>query len=140
FSELLIFLRRKTMINRKILTEADLLAFLKELQFPPLRVVEYGTEESRSADNRLSELDALLILAWGNRTYRFGVEARRLWTPKIISEAIDTVKRHLSLGEEGLLDNRTAEPLYPLILVPYLNEEWLLKLEARKVSGIDLCG
>jgi hypothetical protein len=92
------------------------------------------------ADNTVTHLDALLTLGWGDRTYRFGVEARRLWTPKIISEAVDTVRRHISLGAEGLLDGVTGEPLYPLILVPYLSEEWLLKLEREEVSGIDLCG
>jgi hypothetical protein len=130
------------MDSRKSVTEADLLAFLKQgrLHFPPLQVVEPQIEASRSVDNTITQLDALITLRWRDRTYHFGVEARRLWTPKIISEAVDTVRRHLSLGEEGLLYGRTEEPLYPLILVPYLSEEWLLKLEAKGVSGIDLCG
>jgi len=79
-------------------------------------------------------------LRWRDRTYQFGVEARRLWTPKVISEAVDTVRRHVSLGEEGMLGSDVGAPLYPLVLVPYLSKEWLLKLEAKGVSGIDLCG
>jgi hypothetical protein len=88
----------------------------------------------------VSQLDAILTLGWRDRTYRFGVEARRLWTPKVVAEAVDTAKRHVSLGEEGLLGGAAGEPLYPLVVVPYLKEEWLRKLEAQEVSGIDLCG
>jgi hypothetical protein len=130
------------MTFRKSVTEADLLAFLQEgrLDFPPLQVVEALTKASRAADNTGAQLGALLTLRWRGRAYRFGVEARRLWTPKIISEAVDTVRRLVSLAEEGLLDGVGGGPLYPLVLVPYLSEEWLRKLEAKGVSGIDLCG
>jgi hypothetical protein len=130
------------MTFRKSITEADLLAFLEEgqFQFPPLQVVESETEASLTQDNKVCRMDALLALRWRDRTYRFGVEARRLWTPKIISEALDTVRRQVSLGEEGLLGTDAGGPLYPLVLVPYLSDEWLLKLEAEGVSGIDLCG
>src|SRR5262249_36297481 len=136
------FLRRKTMDSRKSLTEADLLAFLKgnRFRFPPLRVVEYVVEATQTADKAAIQLDALLTLAWQDRIYRFGVEARRLWTPKTISEAMDTVQRHVSLGKEGLLGDDAGQPLYPLVLVPYLSEEWLLNLEGKGISGIDLCG
>jgi hypothetical protein len=124
---------------RKPITEADLLAFLREghLQFPPLQVAEVLTEASRAADNRL---DAILTLGWQDRTHRFGIEVRRLWTPKSVSEAADTIRRHISLGEGGLLAGVARELLYPLILVPYLSEERLLWLQTEGVSGIDLCG
>jgi hypothetical protein len=140
------FLRRKTMDSKKTVTKADLLAFLKgRFNFPPLRAEEKTIETSQiepseDADKTSLHLDAVLKLRWGGRTYSFGVEARRLWTPKIISEAIDTVQRHIALGEEGILGKKTKEPLYPLVLVPFLSEGWILKLEAEKVSGIDLCG
>src|SRR5262249_15986571 len=122
--------------------ESDLLAFLKEgqLQFPPFQVLQVETEATRTGDNTLIDVDSVLTLCWRDRADRFGVEARRLWTPKIGSAAIATGRRELSLGEEGLLGREAGEPLYPLILVPYLSEEWLLKLEAKCVSGIDLCG
>jgi hypothetical protein len=127
---------------RKSVTEADLLAFLQEgrLHFPPLQVGEVQTEASLAADDTEIQLDALLTLCWRERTYRFGVEVRRLWTPKIIAEAVDTVRRHISLGDEGLLSKVAGERLYPLILVPYLSEERLLGLQTQGVSGIDLCG
>jgi hypothetical protein len=130
------------MTFRKSVTEADLFDFLKEhrLQFPPLRVVESQIEATEDASNTVTELEALLTMRWRDSTYRFGVEARRLWTPKILSEAVATVKRHVYLGKEGMLGAAAKEALYPLVLVPYLSEEWLLKLEAESVSGIDLCG
>src|SRR5258708_21403635 len=125
------------MTFRKPVTEADLLACLQEgtVQFPPLQVVESQTEETRNADNILERMDALLKLRWRDRTYRFGVELRRLWTPKVVSEAIDTVRRHLSLGEEGILGSEAGGPLYPLILVPYLVEGSRLNLCAAGVNG-----
>jgi hypothetical protein len=128
---------------RKSITEADLLAFLNEgrLQFPPLQVQEVTTEANwRTPEDKVSALDATITLRWRDQAYRFGVEAKRLWTPKIISEAVDTVRRQVSLGKESLLGGEAGKPLYPLVLVPYLSEEWLLNLEAREVSGLDLCG
>jgi hypothetical protein len=119
------------MVSRKSITEADLLAFLKagEIDFPPLQVAAVQTKATFSADNKALQLDALLTLRWRDRTYRFGVEARRLWTPKAVAEAVDTVRR--TVGSTGT---------YPLVLVPYLGPERLLTLEAQGVSGIDLCG
>jgi hypothetical protein len=130
------------MDSKKTVTEADLLAYLNEgrLRFPPLQILEVTNGASWAPDNTVSHLDALLTFSWQGRTYRFGVEARRLWTPKVLSEAIDTVRRQISLGAEGLPGEEAGEPLYPLVLVPYLSDEWLGKLEAEGVSGIDLCG
>jgi hypothetical protein len=118
------------MISKKSLTETDLLAFLEEgkVQLPPLQVVAVQTKRSFPVLDK-SRLDAILTLRWRDRAYRFGVEARRLWTPKAISEAMDAVRRNV--GPNGL---------YPLVLVPYLGEERLLALEGQGVSGIDLCG
>lgn len=112
---------------KQSLTEADLLASLKgsRFRFPPLQVVAVQQATSAKAEMQ----DAVLTLGWGDRTYCFGVEARRLWTPKAISEAMDEVRRRVVPTEN-----------YPLILVPYLSEEWLLALEAQGISGIDLCG
>jgi hypothetical protein len=128
-------------------TKAELRAFLKggHLRFPPLEVREVQTESTAVEDpvtheDIVTHLDALLTLAWQNRTYRFGVEARRLWTPKIVSEAVDTARRHISFGKEGMLGEEAGEPLYPLVLVPYLSDDQLQKLEAEGVSGIDMCG
>ncbi|MEX0714425.1 MAG: hypothetical protein WD278_18965 [Pirellulales bacterium] len=119
------------MASKKPVTEGDLLTFLEEgqLQFPPLEFVAAQTQATSAAWDRQTRLDALLTLRWRDRSYRFGVETRRLWTPKAVSEAVDAVRRNVGRAE-----------LYPLILVPYLADERLLLLEAQGVSGIDLCG
>jgi hypothetical protein len=110
---------------KQSIREADLLNFLKEgqFQFPPLHLVD--------AQCLMGErhLDALLTLGWGDRTYRFGVEASSLSTPKAVAEKISLVQKY-------------APPSggYPLILAPYLDEKRLSALEAEGVSGIDLCG
>jgi hypothetical protein len=87
------------MSTKKSVTEKDLLAYLKrQVDFPPLRVGDVQIK-SASQGRNVIHLDAIITLAWQNRAYRFGVEARRLWTPKTILEAIDTVQRHVSLGQ-----------------------------------------
>jgi hypothetical protein len=128
FPEVDEFLAQEKMKPKQSPTEADLLAFLKEsrFRFPPLQVVAVQREASFA---RRATLDAELTLRWRDRTFCFGVVARRLWTPKAISEAMDEVRRSVVPTEN-----------YPLILVPYLSEEWLLALEAEGISGIDLCG
>lgn len=111
--------------------ETELLAFLTsgQLQFQPLQVMEVQPEASYVSGRGREVLDALLTLRWGDRTYRFVVEAYHLWTPKAVSQKVDQAQRYARLTGT-----------YPLILVPYLSEEWLLVLEAQGVSGIDLCG
>jgi hypothetical protein len=118
-------------MTKQYLTEADLLAFLKggQLQFPPLRVVALQPEVADGGGKGV--LDALLTLGWGDRTYCFVVETSRLWTPKAISQKVDQVRKYAAF---------LTGSYYPLLLAPYLSEEWLLGLEAQGVSGIDLCG
>ena len=71
---------------------------------------------------------ALLTAKWGKRSYLFGVECRRLGTPKIVAATINLLQRNVGTG------------MHPLLLVPYLREEQLAELETMGVSGIDLCG
>jgi hypothetical protein len=125
------FLRRKIMDFKKQVTEEDLLAFLKQgqVQFPPLEVEEVQITPPGSRQGGQVDLDALLTLGWRGRPYRFGVEARRLWTPKVIADAVEAARR-----------SARAAGLNPLVLAPYLSEERVLALEAEGVSGIDLCG
>lgn len=121
----------KTMNSRKSITEEEMLAFLEEgqLQFPPLQVADVQTRPFLAEKGGQAEQDALLALRLREKTYRFAVEIKGLWTPKVVAMAVDQARRYAALAG-----------LYPLILVPYLSEEWLLKLEAQGVSGIDLCG
>jgi hypothetical protein len=110
---------------KKRVTEEGMLAFLREgqLRFPPLELEEVQTTAPGS------RLDAMIRLSWRGQSYRFAVEMKSLWTPKAITMAIDQARKYA-----------TSERLYPLIMVPYLSEKWILALETEGVSGIDLCG
>jgi hypothetical protein len=125
-----VFLRRKIMDFKKQPTEEELLTYLRQHQvhFPPLQVTDVQFQPTTSMD-RGAGLDALLTLSWDGRAYRFGVEARRLWTPKAISEAVEEARKIAARAG-----------LNPLILVPYLSEQRIQALETEGVSGIDLCG
>jgi hypothetical protein len=113
------------------ITEAQMLAFLDEgqLTFPPLEVMELRLPPNGAPPGTAFQLDALLTVSWHNRTYRFGVATKRLWTPKSISDAMEEAR-----------ENAGVAGINPLILVPYLSEEWLQTLEDQDVSGIDFCG
>jgi hypothetical protein len=130
------------MVFKKSITEADLLAFLEEgrLQLPPLQVAAVERKPRLGPDSKGIQPDALLTLRWRDRNYCFVVETRRLWTPLAVAEAVDQVRRYVSLANTALADKTAGERIYPLIVVPYLGEERLLALEAQGVSGIDLCG
>lgn len=103
-------------------TEVEILQRLKrgEVKLPPFKI-----------DIRLNrqDLDATVTLSWQEREYLFGAEIKRLWTPKAVAAAIDEVQRKVA-----------SRDINPLIIVPYLNEQRLAELEARNVSGMDLCG
>jgi hypothetical protein len=112
---------------RQTTTEEEILARLRRSDFglPPLtveRVEVLGTSKDTG-------LDALITLGWQKNRYRFGAEVRRLWTPKAVAEAANEIQRYAALKR-----------LAPLVIVPYLSEERLQELEARGISGIDLCG
>src|SRR4051794_21391508 len=117
------FLRRKSMENRKTITETEILARLRrgDLGLPPL-VVENAEIFAGKGD---TSIDALITLGWRKKCYRFGTEVRRLWTPKVVAEAVNEVQR-----------NAARERLAPLVIVPYLSEERLRELEVCGVSGI----
>ncbi len=115
------------MDSRKFVTEEEILARLRRSDFglPPL-IVE-NTEVI--GGTRDTVLDALITFGWQNKRYRFGAEVRRLWTPKAVAEAAAQVQQSAAL-----------QGLSPLVIVPYFSEERLKELEARGISGIDLCG
>lgn len=73
--------------------------------------------------------DALLRARWNGQEWRFGIEVRARSTPKTMAEA----KRAIQAAS---LPPRT----YPLLVVPYLNEEELNDLAAKNLSAVDLSG
>jgi hypothetical protein len=107
---------------KKDITEQQMLAQLLpgEWGLPPLELLEVNT---------MDPFDALITLGWQGQRYRFGVEMKKLWTPKAVTEVAEQV-----------LKNAQRQKLYPLIIVPFLGEQRLRELEARGISGIDLCG
>ncbi len=65
----------------------------------------------------------------GEQREEFAVEFKAMWTPKI--------------DPRGDVSSKAAAQdmrLYPMMIVPYLNEERLRELERESVSGVDLCG
>ena len=119
------------MYNRKSATEDSMLTSLSagKLQFPPLELTDVATRLTGASNGGKPEADALFTFSWQGRSYRFGVVTRRLWTPKVISDALEAARR-----------SAAALGVNPLIQVPYLSDETIRLLEAKDVSGIDLCG
>ena len=76
-----------------------------------------------------SEIDAVVRVSWQRNSYKFAAEYKRLSNPKAIKAAADQARTHALTAR-----------LLPLVVVPFLNERAIDDLEARSVSGIDLCG
>jgi DNA-binding HxlR family transcriptional regulator len=98
---------------------------LGQINLPPLSM-QLAVQESKSKAYRA---DAVAWGSWPGGREKFAVEFKAISTPKIIRAAMDRVKA--TAREMGL---------NPLIVVPYLNDEALQKLEKEAISGIDLCG
>ncbi len=115
------------MQNQKTPSEAAIIEELRSgrVGLPPFQIEIEGTETA----GRDSRADALLVLRWGKRRYRFAAELDRLGTPKALSQLVAQARRY-------------ARPpdLNPLVIVPYLPEPRLRELQEQGVSGIDLCG
>ncbi len=104
-------------------TEAQIEARLRrgEVPFPPLDL-----------DWRLAEdgdADGILSLSWRDERFAFAAECKRQTTPKSLEIAADQARRRAE-----------AARLLPLLVSPFLPERAIDALEARGVSGIDLCG
>lgn len=119
------------METKQSITKAELLDSLQrgQIEFPPFQILGVESVGESHGQTLSFKFDAQLTLRWGDRNYRFGVEACRLWTPKAVSQAMDSVQKKTK-----------TSAVYPLVLVPYLSEEWLLSFETQGVSGLDLCG
>jgi hypothetical protein len=106
-----------------------MLALLRsgELRFPPFKIKSRPAERPTRGD--VCQVDATAALSWAGREYRFAVEAKARATPKALISAEDAAERAArALG------------LRPMLLVPYLSQDQLERLEARGISGLDLCG
>lgn len=109
-------------------TERDILERLDSpsLSLGPvaLRRVEDKTQAPWNA-----QVDGYIDAHWRGRTRRFVIEIKTLSTPKSIESAINQAV--IGANEARLL---------PMIVVPFLNQGQLAKLDRMDVSGIDMCG
>ena len=119
----LIFWIRKMKIFEKITTRW-MLQQLPRLEFPPL--VPLGFSQQTGAGS--NGMDGLFTLRWRETVYTFAVYCRTRSTPKTMQELFDQVKRARSSGPP------------PLVLVPFLSESQLIRLEDEGISGLDLSG
>jgi hypothetical protein len=123
-----IFLSRKMINNRKIMTEREMIERLRrgKVSLPPLsfRFLEFPPKED---GNR--RLDAFVEASWRDSTVRFAVECKSISTPKAFQDGLNRLKS-LSL----------PKGYRPMIIMPFLNGQQLQELEREGVSGLDLCG
>lgn len=109
------------MSDAGLVTEAEMIRMLRRGQRLGQLMVRAKVTETRG-------VDALVEIAWNDRTYEFAAEFKARSTPRAVEEAVQQARRW---------SERTGRP--PLVVVPYLSEERLKRLESMKVSGIDLC-
>lgn len=129
FQETAVFLHTKMPINRKMLTEMDILELVCEgkLDFPPLTIVWLAREPALEGDWRV---DASVELLWGDRRYLFAVECKARSTPKVFRQTLETMRQL----QAALADWRA------MLVAPFLSTEQLTELERNELSGLDLSG
>jgi hypothetical protein len=90
--------------------------------------VEIRSNDRRATPGRAGA-DFFVSVAWGTERFEFAVEAKVRSTPRVLDEALRQARRWAS--ESGRL---------PMVVVPYLGEKRIERLEEEQVSGLDLCG
>lgn len=110
-----------------MLTEAEAIQRITggRFEFPPLELVAAEPDPGGIAGGRP---DLSLEFSWEQKTERFLVEYRGLGTPRRLQEAIAVAR-----GYEGQ-DRR------PMVMAPFLDEEWLERLAEAGISGLDFSG
>lgn len=73
--------------------------------------------------------DFFVSVAWGTERCEFAAEAKLRNTPRVLDEALRQARRWAA--ESGRL---------PMVVVPFLGEKRIERLEEEGVSGLDLCG
>lgn len=112
-------------------TESDILEAIRsgELRYPPLAIQLTAIMPLLRGNERAVQPDAFLEIRWNGRVFEFAAEVKADATPKALRAAIDQANSYAA-----------ATGRHPLVIAPYLSPERLKELEARQVSGIDLCG
>lgn len=107
--------------ERKILNMLD----RGEISFPPFEFRLLKT----NARGRDWNCDAMVETEWGGHRFAFAAEIRRYSSDRELSDAI---RSSVFLAEKL--------SAFPLVILPWLSEDQLQRLEQERVSGIDLCG
>jgi len=95
------------------------------LELPPVRFTAIDIQ--KRAGGRIPEFS--VDATWPDGTARFAVETKSLSTPKEFEAATAQAEAYSRITGN-----------YPLVILPFLREEQLRELEARRISGVDLCG
>ncbi len=96
-----------------------------EIQFPPIKFRLLESQVQR----RDWVCDAVIKATWENQDIIFAVAVRRYSSDRSVAESI----RESRYAAERL-------EAFPLVITPWLSAEQLERLEAERVSGIDLSG
>jgi len=114
--------------NRKMSTENEMLEQLRQgkIQLPPL-TFSYLNEQLNIGEGK--RIDAYVEVKWGKKSARFAVECKARSTPKFFQNSINYLKS-LSLPKN----------IFPMLFMPFINEQQLNEMEKEGISGIDLCG
>ncbi len=117
-----IFLRGQSADYRKIMNEPTFAETLSELDLGPLRVEIEEIEPSDGAD-------AYLILIWEDDRVPFVTKFKNARDLRTLQYAVRQARRWAE-------DTKRK----PLVVVPYLNDDWLAFLRSEGMSGMDLSG
>lgn len=111
--------------------ESDILDAFRNrtVELLPLALELTEAEPCLEANGRTLRPDAYIEARWGGRSHTFVAEFKVQTTPKSFIAAIAQLRAYA----------RSAG-LPPLLVSPYLSPERLQELEAKDVSGVDLCG
>lgn len=110
-----------------MLREAEALKRVTDgrFDFPPLELVSTERKPTGTSEGRP---DLVLEFRWRERTQRFLAEYESLSTPRRLKQALALVREY------------TVENGRPMVMAPYLDEEWLDRLAEEGVSGLDFSG
>ncbi|MGA2230384.1 MAG: hypothetical protein ABSH22_05750 [Tepidisphaeraceae bacterium] len=102
----------------------------QRIQLPPLtvRLVE-RQPRLRMLAGEAYQPDALVEVAWRRRRWKFLGEIKAYAAALAFENAVGAAQAAAQKAR-----------LHPMIVLPYLSPENLARLEARGVSGLDLCG
>lgn len=107
------------------LNDRSILEILRTLENPfggSVRIDLAKTERSSGSG-------AVVVVVWGVDRFEFTAEVKVTGTPRVLEESVRRSRRRAD--QSGRL---------PMVIVPFLSEKRIERLEEEGVSGLDLCG